>query len=170
MYHAEQGPVLPAALAHVAQHGSLEGFAATNISPEEFWALECEFLIPAALEGQLNAGNAGSVRAKVVVEGANGPTTPEADDILQENGVFMVPDVLANAGGVTVSYFEWVQDFSNFFWNEDEINQRLTRIMRDAYKSVAQTAREHKVSLRTAAFIVACTRILQAREMRGLYP
>ena len=95
---------------------------------------------------------------------------PEADDILQENGVFMVPDVLANAGGVTVSYFEWVQDFSNFFWNEDEINQRLTRIMRDAYKSVAQTAREHKVSLRTAAFIVACTRILQAREMRGLYP
>ena len=168
--HAEEGLDIPAALAHVAQHGSLEGFAATNISPEEFWALECEFLIPAALEGQLNAGNAGSVRAKVVVEGANGPTTPEADDILQENGVFMVPDVLANAGGVTVSYFEWVQDFSNFFWNEDEINQRLTRIMRDAYKSVAQTAREHKVSLRTAAFIVACTRILQAREMRGLYP
>ncbi|MEZ7827721.1 MAG: Glu/Leu/Phe/Val dehydrogenase [Brachymonas denitrificans] len=168
--YAEQGLDIPAALAHVAQNGSLEGFAATNITPEEFWALECEFLIPAALEGQLHAGNAGTVRAKVVVEGANGPTTPEADDILQENGVHMVPDVLANAGGVTVSYFEWVQDFSNFFWNEDEINQRLTRIMREAYKSVAATAREHNVSLRTAAFIVACTRILQAREMRGLYP
>ncbi len=129
-----------------------------------------DFLIPAALEGQITADNAAKVRAKIVVEGANGPTTPDADDILAENGVFVVPDVIANAGGVTVSYFEWVQDFSSFFWTEDEINQRLERIMREAYASIAQVAREHKVTLRTAAFIVACTRILQARQVRGLYP
>ena len=92
----------------------------------EFWTLETEFLIPAALESQITAANAAKVRAKIVVEGANGPTTPEADDILFEHGVYVVPDVLANAGGVTVSYFEWVQDFSSFFWSEDEINQRLS--------------------------------------------
>lgn len=136
----------------------------------EFWTLETEFLIPAALESQITAANAAKVRAKIVVEGANGPTTPEADDILFEHGVYVVPDVLANAGGVTVSYFEWVQDFSSFFWSEDEINQRLERIMREAYAGVSQVAREHKVTLRTAAFIVACTRILQARQVRGLYP
>jgi glutamate dehydrogenase (NAD(P)+) len=105
-----------------------------------------------------------------VVEGANGPTTTAADDILHDKGILVIPDVVANAGGVTVSYFEWVQDFSSFFWTEDEINQRLERVMREAFAAVWQVASEHKVSVRTAAFIVACTRILQAREMRGLYP
>jgi len=158
-------------LAHVANHGGVGGFSAGQaLDDAEFWALETDFLIPAALENQINASNAARVRAKVVVEGANGPTTPEADDILRDNGVQVVPDVLANAGGVTVSYFEWVQDFSSFFWSEDEINQRLERLMREAYAAVAQVSREHKVSLRTAAFIVACTRILQARQVRGLYP
>jgi glutamate dehydrogenase (NAD(P)+) len=114
--------------------------------------------------------NASRIRAKIILEGANGPTTPAADDILHDKGVLIVPDVIANAGGVTVSYFEWVQDFSSFFWTEDEINQRLTRIMREAFESVWQIATDTKVSLRTAAFIVACTRVLQAREMRGLYP
>ncbi len=158
-------------LSHVSQHGGVGGFSGGQaLDKNEFWTLETEFLIPAALESQITADNAAKVRAKIVVEGANGPTTPEADDILAENGVYVVPDVLANAGGVTVSYFEWVQDFSSFFWSEDEINQRLERIMREAYASIALVAKEHKVTLRTAAFIVACTRILQARQVRGLYP
>lgn len=157
-------------LAHVAQFGGVRGFTEAEVlDNKDFWTLETEFVIPAALEGQINASNAATIRAKVVVEGANGPTTPEADDILRENGVFVVPDVLANAGGVTVSYFEWVQDFSNFFWSEEEINHRLERLMRDAYGAIARVAREHGVTLRTAAFIVACTRILQARQVRGLY-
>ncbi len=158
-------------LAHVASTGGVAGFSGgAALDNAEFWTLDTDFLIPAALESQITAANAPKVRAKIVVEGANGPTTPEADDILRENGVYVVPDVLANAGGVTVSYFEWVQDFSSFFWSEDEINQRLERIMREAYAAIAQVAREHKVTLRTAAFIVACTRILQARQVRGLYP
>lgn len=158
-------------LSHVSQHGGVGGFSGGQaLDGKEFWTLETEFLIPAALESQITADNAASVRAKIVVEGANGPTTPEADDILFSNGVHVVPDVLANAGGVTVSYFEWVQDFSMFFWSEEEINHRLERIMREAYAAIAQVSREHKVTLRTAAFIVACTRILQARQVRGLYP
>ncbi|MBS0370556.1 MAG: hypothetical protein JSS57_15320 [Proteobacteria bacterium] len=102
------------------------------------------------------------------IEGANGPTTPEADDILAARGIQVVPDVLANAGGVTVSYFEWVQDFSSFFWSEDEINARLDRIMEEAYVHIRDTARTQQVSLRTAAFILACERILKAREMRAM--
>jgi glutamate dehydrogenase (NAD(P)+) len=158
--------------AHVAQHGSVAGFgnADTVSDRSRFWEVDCDILIPAALEQQITETNAGKIRAKIILEGANGPTTPAADDILRDKGVLIVPDVIANAGGVTVSYFEWVQDFSSFFWTEDEINQRLTRIMRDAFGAVWQLAEEKNVSLRTAAFIVACTRVLQAREMRGLYP
>ena len=169
--YCENGLDVNALLAHSAQAGGLKGFAgAEALSAAEFWALECEFLIPAALEGQITAENAPSIRAKIVVEGANGPTTPQGDDILRDKGIMVVPDVLANAGGVTVSYFEWVQNFSSFYWSEEEINERLTRIMRDAYTAIAETADKHQVTLRTAAFIIACTRILQAREMRGIYP
>ena len=157
---------------HVGRHGSVQGFAGAEELKDgnAFWSIDCDILIPAALEQQIHAGNAGDIRASIILEGANGPTTPEADDILTERGVLIVPDVIANAGGVTVRYFEWVQDFSSFFWTEDEINQRLARIMREAFGAVAQLADERKVTLRTAAFIVACTRVLQAREMRGLYP
>jgi glutamate dehydrogenase (NAD(P)+) len=169
--HNANGLDVPKLLDHVAAKGGVGGFAGADaMAPAEFWSVETEFLIPAALENQINESNAAQIRAKIVVEGANGPTTPAADDILHDKGVFLVPDVLANAGGVTVSYFEWVQDFSSFFWSEDEINQRLERLMREAYAAIAGTAAEHKVSLRTAAFIVACSRILQAREVRGLYP
>lgn len=158
--------------AYVAEHGSVAGFpGAEEIKDRaQFWALDCDILIPAALEQQITEENANKIRAKIILEGANGPTTPAADDILREKGVLVVPDVIANAGGVTVSYFEWVQDFSSFFWTEDEINQRLTRIMREAFTAVWHVAEDKKVSLRTAAFIIACTRVLQAREMRGLYP
>jgi glutamate dehydrogenase (NAD(P)+) len=132
--------------------------------------VESEYLVPAALEGQLTARRAAGLRTRIVVEGANGPTLPAADDILRERGILVVPDVLANAGGVTVSYFEWVQDFSSFFWSEDEINARLESIMVKAFAAIWQIAEERGLSLRTAAFIIACQRVLAAREQRGLYP
>lgn len=143
---------------------------AERIDNESFWDVDCDILIPAALEGQITAERAARVKAKLVLEGANGPTVPSADDILAERGVLVVPDVICNAGGVTVSYFEWVQDFSSFFWSEDEINLRLDKIMVDALKKIWETADRHKISLRTATFAVACERILIAREERGLYP
>lgn len=162
---------VPALLEHVGNTGGVGGFADSEaMDNAEFWAVNCDILIPAALEGQITKDNAGQIKAKLVIEGANGPTTPEADDILTDKGVLVLPDVIANAGGVTVSYFEWVQDFSSFFWTEDEINARLVRIMQEAFAGVWAVAQEHKVTLRTATFIVACKRILHAREMRGLYP
>jgi glutamate dehydrogenase (NAD(P)+) len=157
---------------HVAECGSVTGFpgAEAFLERDAFWDIESEILIPAALEQQITAANAPRIRTRIILEGANGPTTPEADDILTDRDVLIVPDVLANAGGVTVSYFEWVQDFSSFFWSEDEINARLTRIMQDAFNAVWSVSQEKKVTLRTATFILACTRVLQAREVRGLYP
>lgn len=162
---------VPALQAHVAATGSVAGFPqAEVIANDTFWEVDCDILIPAALEQQITAANAGRIKARMIIEGANGPTTPAADDILQERGILVLPDVIANAGGVTVSYFEWVQDFSSYFWSEDEINARLVRIMKEAFAGVWQVAQDHKVSLRTATFIVACKRILHARELRGLYP
>jgi glutamate dehydrogenase (NAD(P)+) len=137
---------------------------------DAFWDVPCDILVPAALETQITSLNAHRIQARLIVEGANGPTTPQADDILAERNILVVPDVIANAGGVTVSYFEWVQDFSSFFWNEEEINARLTQTMQAAFASVWQVAEDKRVSLRTAAFIVGCARILQARALRGLYP
>ncbi|MGE8329656.1 MAG: Glu/Leu/Phe/Val family dehydrogenase, partial [Paraburkholderia nemoris] len=160
-----------ALLEHVAKTGGVGGFPeADAVTNEEFWTVESDILIPAALENQITEKNASKIKTKIVVEGANGPTTTAADDILHDRGILVIPDVVANAGGVTVSYFEWVQDFSSFFWTEDEINQRLERVMREAFAAVWQVASEQKVSVRTAAFIVACKRILEARELRGLYP
>ncbi len=162
---------VPALLAHVAKVGSVAGFTqAEVIANDAFWEVDCDILIPAALEQQISEANAPKIKAKMIIEGANGPTTPAADDILHERNILVLPDVIANAGGVTVSYFEWVQDFSSFFWSEDEINARLVRIMKEAFAGVWQVAQDNKVSLRTATFIVACKRILHARELRGLYP
>ncbi|MGF6635860.1 glutamate dehydrogenase (NAD(P)+) [Paraburkholderia sp. MM5496-R1] len=160
-----------ALLDYVAKTGGVGGFPeADAITGEEFWTVESDILIPAALENQITEKNAGKINTRIIVEGANGPTTTAADDILHDRGILVIPDVVANAGGVTVSYFEWVQDFSSFFWTEDEINERLERVMREAFAAVWQVSSEQNVSVRTAAFIVACKRILQAREMRGLYP
>ncbi len=168
---AGDGLDIAALSAHVAHTGTVVGFEhAEALAQDDFWGLPCEFLIPAALEGQLHTLRAQQVQARVVLEGANGPTTPEADRILAERGVVVVPDVIANAGGVTVSYFEWVQDFSSFFWTEDEINDRLDRILAGAFRQVWETHEAMGLSLRTAAFVVACTRVLQARVERGLYP
>jgi glutamate dehydrogenase (NAD(P)+) len=156
---------------YLSTHGTLAGVpGASAIGKDEFWEIPCEFLVPAALESQINRHNAGRVAARVVVEGANGPTTPEAEAILADRGIVIVPDVLANAGGVTVSYFEWVQDFSSFFWSEDEINGRLDRIMSDAFAAIWQLAETRGLTLRKAAFVVGCTRVLEARAIRGLYP
>ncbi|WP_029462585.1 Glu/Leu/Phe/Val family dehydrogenase [Serpentinimonas barnesii] len=170
VYHGG-GLDVAALTAHVAAHGSVAGFEGAQALPSDsFWDVECEIMVPAALERQITEANAQRIRARMVIEGANGPTTPAADDILNERGILVVPDVIANAGGVTVSYFEWVQDFSSFFWNEEEINQRLAQILRGAFEAIWAVANEHRVSLRTATFIVACRRILHARELRGLYP
>ncbi|MBC7954853.1 MAG: Glu/Leu/Phe/Val dehydrogenase, partial [Cytophagales bacterium] len=153
------------------REGGIAGYKdAERLSSEDFWDVDCDILIPAALEGQITVPRANRIKAKMVLEGANGPTLPEADDVLQERGVLVVPDVICNAGGVTVSYFEWVQDFSSFFWTEDEINERLDKIMVDALRHIWDTADRHKSTLRTATFAVACERILTAREERGLYP
>ena len=141
-----------------------------KVPNDQFWDVACDILIPAALEGQITAARAQKTTAKLVLEGANGPTVPEADDILAERGVLVVPDVICNAGGVTVSYFEWVQDFSSFFWDEDEINVRLDRIMMNALHQIWDTADKHRITLRTATYAVACERILTARQERGLYP
>ena len=152
-------------------HGSIADTPNTEqLGRDAFWQVPCDVLIPAALEGQITADNAAQITARVVVEGANGPTTTQADDILQAQGVTIVPDVLANAGGVIVSYFEWVQDFSSFFWTEAEINARLEHIMLGALDAIWRLAQDKRVSLRTATFIIACQRILTARDMRGLYP
>ncbi|WP_310567432.1 Glu/Leu/Phe/Val dehydrogenase [Hydrogenophaga sp.] len=169
--YRESGLDVPALLAHVARAGTVAGFPGGDvIDNDAFWGVPCEILIPAALEQQITEANAGRIQAKMIIEGANGPTTPQADDILHDRGILVLPDVIANAGGVTVSYFEWVQDFSSFFWSEDEINERLVRIMKGAFAAVWQVAQDNKVSLRTATFIVACKRILHARDLRGLYP
>jgi glutamate dehydrogenase (NAD(P)+) len=162
------------ALAVVKREGGIAGYAghdgATRIDNEAFWDVEADILIPAALEGQLTADRARRTRVKLVLEGANGPTLPEADDVFKERDILVVPDVICNAGGVTVSYFEWVQDFSSFYWTEDEINARLDKIMGDALDHIWATADQHKISLRTATFAVACERILTARKERGIYP
>jgi glutamate dehydrogenase (NAD(P)+) len=169
--YREAGLDVPALLAHVAEHRGVAGFdGGEAMSRDAFWDTPCDIMIPAALEGQITLANAGRIQARMVIEGANGPTTPEADDILSERNILVLPDVIANAGGVTVSYFEWVQDFSSFFWDEEEINARLVRVMQTAFDAIWQTAQQHRVSLRTATFIIACTRILHTRELRGLYP
>jgi glutamate dehydrogenase (NAD(P)+) len=157
--------------AHARSHGGVAGFAAAEaLAGEDFWDLACDILLPAALEGQITAARARRLKARLVLEGANGPTLPAADDILAERGILVMPDVICNAGGVTVSYFEWVQDFSSFFWTEDEINVRLDKIMIGALRKIWDTADRHRITLRTATFAVACERILKAREERGLYP
>jgi glutamate dehydrogenase (NAD(P)+) len=147
-----------------------EASGGDHISNQELLLLPVDFLIPAALEGQLTAANSRGVRARYVVEGANGPTTPEADAILAEKGIVLIPDILANAGGVIVSYFEWVQDLQFYFWEEDEVNERLHRVITRAWRDVAAVASEHKVTLREAAMLLAVGRVVEATRIRGIYP
>ncbi|MBS1704788.1 MAG: Glu/Leu/Phe/Val dehydrogenase [Armatimonadetes bacterium] len=140
------------------------------VSNEQLLELDCDVLLPCAISAQLVKENADKIKAKLIVEGANGPTTPDADQILNDRGVFLVPDILANAGGVIVSYFEWVQDLQNFFWEEDEVNTKLARIMRSAYSAVAQARERHKTDMRTAAMIIGVHRVAEATIKRGIFP
>lgn len=156
---------------HVTEHGGVMGFAeAQVIADEDFWDVDMDILIPAALEGQITVERAQRLKAKIVLEGANGPTYPETDDVFVSRNIVVVPDVICNAGGVTVSYFEWVQDMASYFWSEEEINERLDKLMIQAIADVWNTAENKACSLRTAAYILACERILKARKERGIFP
>jgi len=153
------------------EHGTVQGFpGATDVTNAEVLEVECQILIPAALENQITEHNAGNIKAKLIAEAANGPTTPEADRILWKNSKFMIPDILCNAGGVTVSYFEWVQDLNRDHWSEDVVNAKLKEIMVKAFTSVLAIARREQIYMRTAAYLLAVQRVADAMQMRGLYP
>jgi len=157
-------------MAHKQGGKSLKTFPGKSITNKQVLELPVDILVPAALENQITANNAARIRAKVIAEAANGPTTPVADDILFKRGRTVIPDILANAGGVTVSYFEWVQDFSSFFWDEEEVDKRLEVYMKRAYTSVAHTAAKHKCSLRGGAYVLAVERVAEATRVRGIFP
>jgi len=162
---------IPSVVAHAKEAGQVGGFADSDrVTNAELLELECDVLIPAALGNQITTGNADRIRAQIIAEGANGPTTPEADHILQTRGITVIPDILANAGGVTVSYFEWVQGLMEFFWSEDEVRQRLNRIMTQAFESTWNMAQKEHVDLRTAAYMLAVARVAEAGTLRGVYP
>ena len=147
------------------------GFKDTEtITNTELLGLQCDILVPAALEDQIVEANAADIKARIIIEGANGPTTPEADKILHDNGVFVVPDVLANAGGVIVSYLEWVQDIQSLFWSETEVNNHLQRVLSNAFDEVLTISQLEKVDMRTAAHMLAVGRLAQAITLRGMYP
>jgi glutamate dehydrogenase (NAD(P)+) len=174
-YFRRNGLDVPAMRAHAARHPHrlLEGYTAPGVermNNAELLELPCDILVPAALENQITDRNAARIRAQVIVEGANGPATPAADAILEEHGIIVVPDILANAGGVTVSYFEWVQGLQSFFWDEDEVQDRLERIMVNAFEQVRALASRRRVSLRLAAYLLAVRRVADATLTRGMYP
>jgi glutamate dehydrogenase (NAD(P)+) len=169
--YAPNGLDVPSVLAHKSEHGTLDGYAAADaISNEELVLLPCDVLAPCALEQVIHAGNAAGVRARIVAEGANGPVTPGADEILEDAGVVVLPDVLANAGGVVVSYFEWVQGLQEYFWKEEEVNARLNEIVTRAYQETSEARRRHGTSMRRAAYGLAVRRVADATVTRGLYP
>lgn len=167
----ENGLDVPAVLEYYQSHKTLRGYAhAEPVTNAELLTLPCDVLVPAALEGQIHEHNATHIKAKFIIEGANGPTTPEADDILNDRGIVVVPDILANSGGVIVSYFEWVQDLQAFFWDKENVFHNLERIITTAYERTMATAEKHKVDLRTAAQITAIQRVADAVMTRGFYP
>ena len=169
--HNSQGLDVKNLIRHVEERGMVPHFRDSDvISNEELLEIECDLLVPAAFENQITALNAPRVKAKLIAEGANGPTTPEADNILRDRGITVIPDILCNAGGVTVSYFEWVQDLQEFFWDEDEINQKLRKIMVKSFNAVEQAQDHHGCDLRTAAYIVGVQRVAEALQTRGIYP
>lgn len=158
------------AIAHVAKHRSLDGYSKGDIiSGSDLLTMDVDVLLPAALENVITTRNASSVRARIICEGANGPTTAAADSILDENGIFVIPDILANAGGVTVSYFEWVQDRAGYFWTEEVVNERLRDIMVNSFNDVLTLSKQHKVNMRTAAYMLAISRVATVHRLRGIY-
>jgi glutamate dehydrogenase (NAD(P)+) len=169
--HAPDGLDIAKVIGWKQEHGTVQGFpGATDITNAEILEVDCNILIPAALENQISERNAGNIKARLIAEAANGPTTPEADAILFKNGKFMIPDILCNAGGVTVSYFEWVQDLNRDHWSEGVVNAKLKEIMVKAFSEVLAVARREQCNMRTAAYLLAVKRVADAMEMRGLYP
>jgi glutamate dehydrogenase (NAD(P)+) len=166
----KSGLDVPKLMEHVKQHKTVDGFSgAEALDGDDIFGLDVDVLIPAALENQITMENAPKIRAKILTEGANGPTTPEAHRYLHEKGVFVIPDILANSGGVTVSYFEWVQDRYGYFWSEEQVNERLEAKMVEAFGDVLENSLKHKVDMRTAAYIVAIGRVATVTRMRGMY-
>jgi glutamate dehydrogenase (NAD(P)+) len=166
----EAGLDIPAVMAHLKKNGKLSGFpGAKELSSAAALELPCEVLVPAALENQITSQNAARIQAKLIIEGANGPTTDAADAILEKKGVIVVPDILANAGGVTVSYFEWVQDRMGYFWTEEHVNTSLEQIMVKSFADVDAMARKHNCSMRIAAYILAIDRVASVYKMRGVF-
>lgn len=162
---------LNALQAYIQQNRVLKGFPNTDaLTQAELLELPCDVLVPAALEDQITTENAPRIKPRILAEGANGPTEPDADPILRDNGVFLIPDILANAGGVTVSYFEWVQGLEGFFWTEAEVNARLLRVMTESFAAVNAMAQKHQTDLRTAAYMLAIDRVAETTRLRGLYP
>jgi glutamate dehydrogenase (NAD(P)+) len=155
---------------YARQNKTIDAFpGGESISNEELFKLDVDILIPAALENQVTIENASDIKAKILTEGANGPTTPDAHRLLHDRGVFVIPDILANSGGVTTSYFEWVQDRYGYFWEEDEVNTRLEKKMVEAFDDVLENSIKYKVDMRTAAYIVAISRVATVTKMRGMY-
>lgn len=169
-YYNKRGIDVNKAIEWVQKHRSLEGCEiGDSISNENLLELDVDVLVPAAKEDQITSHNASKIKAKIIVEGANGPTVAKADPILDEKGILVVPDILANSGGVTVSYFEWVQDRQGFFWTLDRVNRRLERMMHDAFNNVFQTAERYKVSMRLGAYILAIDKVAKTLKIRGIY-
>jgi glutamate dehydrogenase (NAD(P)+) len=159
------------AIRHKQEHGTLSGFGgADDISNEELLEIECDILVPAALESVITVKNADRIKTKMIAEAANGPTTPEADRVLFDKGIMVLPDILANAGGVTVSYFEWAQNIQGYYWAEDEVNQKLERVMKRAFLDVHNTAGNHSVNMRTGAYMLAISRVAEVTRLRGIFP
>jgi len=162
---------IPKLIMHKEKTGSVVGMPnSESISAQELLAMECDILIPAALENAIDETNAGAVKAKIVGEAANGPVTPDGDAILEKNGIMVIPDILCNAGGVTVSYFEWVQDEQHLFWEAQDVYNRLERVMKNSFAEVLKIHLDHKVSMRTAANMLGISRVAEATVLRGLYP
>ncbi len=168
--HDKRGLSIDAVNAAKVKKGSVVAAKGDRISNEELLELPVDILVPAALEGVITRKNASRVKAKIIAEAANGPTTPDADDILHKKGIVVIPDILANAGGVTVSYFEWVQDLYSFFWESDQVRTQLKRTIRRAYEDVESAARKHDTDLRTGALILAVNRVEEATRIRGIFP
>ena len=165
----EAGLNIPDLFEHVKNTGSVAGFeGSVPVSNDELFEMECDILIPAALGDVITKENAHKIKAKLIAEAANGPTTPEADKILEENGVMIIPDILANAGGVTVSYFEWVQNLMHFHWTLEEVNKKLSDTMRNTFSDVYKVSQEYKCSLRKASFILAVERVNDSLSLRGI--
>jgi glutamate dehydrogenase/leucine dehydrogenase len=170
IYNAD-GLDIPKLIMHKEKTGAVAGMVNSEpISPQQLLALECDILIPAALENAIDGSNAGDIKAKIVGEAANGPITPEGDAILEKNGIMVIPDILCNAGGVTVSYFEWVQDEQHLFWEAQDVYNRLERVMKSSFAEVLKIHLDHKVSMRTAANMLGISRVAEATVLRGLYP